>query len=216
MASQYGRVGCRRVTVLLKRYGWSVNHKRVARIWRREGVRVPQKQLKRGRLWLNDGPCGRLRPEHPYHVWGETWCAIESSTMASDFVLDHTRDGRKIRMLTVIDEFARECLVINVARRLNSHSVLAVLAGLVAKPDAASQVIADWASPFQRALETLVAAFDPQLIVVGGGLGDDMVSALHLVETESAWFDMTVEPAKLGDNAGVIGAGVRGFASVEP
>lgn len=121
LASQYGRYGYRRITALLRRDGWYVNHKRVARIWRREGLRVPQKQPKRGRLWLNNGSCVRLRPERPNHVW------------AYDFVQDRTRDGRKFRMLTVIDEFTRECLAIDVARRLNSQSVLAVLADLMVK-----------------------------------------------------------------------------------
>ncbi|MFC3303913.1 IS3 family transposase [Parvularcula lutaonensis] len=119
LASKYGRYGYRRITALLRRDGWHVNHKRVARIWRREGLRVPQKQPKRGRLWLNDGSCVRLRPERPNHVW------------AYDFVQDRTRDGRKFRMLTVIDEFTRECLAIDVARRLNSQSVLAILADLM-------------------------------------------------------------------------------------
>ncbi|MEM1395827.1 MAG: IS3 family transposase [Pseudomonadota bacterium] len=119
LASKYGRYGYRRITALLKRDGWHVNHKRVARIWRREGLRVPQKQPKRGRLWLNDGSCVRLRPERPNHVW------------AYDFVQDRTRDGRTFRILTVIDEFTRECLAIDVARRLNSESVLAVLADLM-------------------------------------------------------------------------------------
>ncbi len=91
----------------------------VARIWRREGLRVPQRQPKRGRLWLNDGSCVRLRPERPNHVW------------AYDFVQDRTRDGRKFRMLTVIDEFTRECLAIVAERRLNSQDVLSVLAELM-------------------------------------------------------------------------------------
>lgn len=118
LATRFGRYGYRRVTALLKADGWRVNHKRVARIWRREGLKVPAKQPKRGRLWLNDGSCVRLRPQHRNHVW------------AYDFVEDRTRDGRKIRMLTVIDEFTRECLAIEVKRRLNSQDVLAVLARL--------------------------------------------------------------------------------------
>lgn len=96
-----------------------MNHKRIARIWRREGLKVPVKQPKRGRLWLNDGSCIRLRAERRNHVW------------AYDFVQDRTRDGRKFRMLTVIDEFTRECLAIDVNRRLNSQSVLAVLGELM-------------------------------------------------------------------------------------
>ncbi len=118
LASRYGRYGYRRITALLNAAGWSVNHKRVARIWRREGLKVPAKQPKRGRLWLNDGSCVRLRPERRNHVW------------AYDFVVDRTHDGRAFRMLTVIDEHSRECLAITVARRLRSQDVLETLADL--------------------------------------------------------------------------------------
>src|SRR5690606_13840464 len=98
--------------------GWQVNHRRVSRIWRREGLKVPKKQPRRGRLWLNDGSCVRLRPMHRHHVW------------AYDFVEDQTHDGRKFRMLTVIDEHSRECLAIRVARRLKSRNVLDTMADL--------------------------------------------------------------------------------------
>jgi transposase InsO family protein len=118
LARRYGRYGYRRITALLRRGGWRVNAKRVERIWRREGLKVPQRQPKRGRLWLADGSCSRLRPERPNHVW------------ACDFVEDRTHDGRKVRMLTVIDEFTRECLAIVVARRLSSDDVLAALTDL--------------------------------------------------------------------------------------
>ena len=118
LASEYGRYGYRRVTALLRREGWHVNHKRVERIWRREGLKVPVKQPKRGRLWLNDGSCIRLRPSWPNHVW------------AYDFVMARTHDGRAFRMLTIIDEFTRECLAIDVARRLRSDDVLYRLAEL--------------------------------------------------------------------------------------
>jgi len=118
LASTYGRYGYRRITALLRADGWRVNLKRVYRIWRREGLKVPQKQPKRGRLWLNDGSCVRLRPERPGHVW------------SYDFVQDCTQDGRTFRMLTVIDEFTRGCLAIVVARRLNSDDVLHCLAEL--------------------------------------------------------------------------------------
>ena len=117
-ARQYGRYGYRRITALLRAEGWSCNHKRVERIWRREGLRVPARQPKRGRLWLNDGSCVRLRPERPNHVW------------AYDFVEDRTRDGRKFRMLNVVDEFTRECLCIRVGRKLGSADVIDVLADL--------------------------------------------------------------------------------------
>lgn len=118
LAEQYGRYGYRRITALLRRDGWHVNEKRVYRIWRREGLKVPHKQPKRGRLWLNDGSCIRLRPTHPGHVW------------SYDFVMDRTHDGKAFRMLCVIDEFTRECLAVRVERRLNARVVLEVLADL--------------------------------------------------------------------------------------
>jgi putative transposase len=118
LARQYGRYGYRRITALLRDAGWVVNKKRVARIWRNEGLKVPQRQPKRSRLWLNDGSCIRLRPERPNHVW------------AYDFVEDLTHDGRKIRMLNIVDEFTREALAIRVARRLNSSDVIDVLSDL--------------------------------------------------------------------------------------
>jgi putative transposase len=115
LAAQYGRYGYRRITAMLRDAGWAVNAKRVERIWRREGLKVPQKQPKKSRLWLNDGSCIRLRPEHPNHVW------------SYDFVEDRTHDGRKYRMLNLIDEFTRECLAIRVDRKLNSTDVIDVL-----------------------------------------------------------------------------------------
>ena len=122
LARQYGRYGYRRITALLRAEGWHCNHKRVERIWRCEGLKVPARQPKRGRLWLNDGSCVRLRPERANHVW------------AYDFVEDRTRDGRKIRLLNVVDEFTRECLAIRVARKLGSADVIDVLADPAANP----------------------------------------------------------------------------------
>ena len=105
--SQYGRYGYRRITALLHAEGWRVNHKRVERIWRQEGLKVPVKQPKRGRLWLNDSSCLRLRPEYADHVW------------SYDFMFDRTHDGRAFRILNVIDEYTRECLAIRVGRHLD-------------------------------------------------------------------------------------------------
>ncbi len=118
LATQYGRYGYRRITALLHAEGWACNHKRVERIWRAEGLKVPARQPKRGRLWLNDGSCLRLRPDRPNHVW------------AYDFVEDRTREGRKFRTLNVVDEFSRECLAIRVGRRLGSTEVIDVLTDL--------------------------------------------------------------------------------------
>jgi transposase InsO family protein len=118
LACQFGRYGYRRVTALLRAEGFAVNHKRIERLWRREGLKVPQKQPRRGRLWLNDGSCVRLRPERRDHVW------------SYDFVQARTRGGRAFRTLAVIDEFTRECLAIDVARRLKSDDVLERLSDL--------------------------------------------------------------------------------------
>lgn len=137
LATRYGRYGYKRITALLKRDGWHVNHKRVARIWKREGLKVPVKQPKRGRLWLNDGSCVRLRPQHRNHVW------------AYDFVQDKTRDGRKFRMLTVIDEFTRECLAIKVKRRLNNQDVLSVLADLMVERGVPDHIRSDNGAEFR-------------------------------------------------------------------
>jgi putative transposase len=120
LATKYGRYGYRRITALLRNErGWKVNHKRVEMIWRREGLRVPKKQPKRGRLWLNDGSCIRLRPEHKDHVW------------SYDFVLVRTNDGRAFRILNVIDEYTRECLAMLVARKINSQDVIDLLFHLI-------------------------------------------------------------------------------------
>jgi putative transposase len=95
-----------------------VNHKRVERLWRREGLKVPQKQAKRRRLWLNGGSCVRLRAAYKDHVW------------SYDFVADRTSDGRAFRMLTIVDEHTRESLAIDVARKLKSEDVLERLSDL--------------------------------------------------------------------------------------
>ena len=118
LAGQYGRFGYRRITVMLQIEGWQVNHKRVERLWRREGLKVPCKQPKRGRLWLNDGSCLRLRPLWKDHLW------------AYDFVHARTHDGRSLRMLVIVDEYTRECLAIDVARRMTSEDVLERLTDL--------------------------------------------------------------------------------------
>ncbi|MFC1989398.1 IS3 family transposase [Chloroflexota bacterium] len=117
LATKYGRYGYRRITALLNQNpkGRLVNHKRVERIWRMEGLKVPKKQPKRRRLWLNDGFCVRLRPEHKYYVW------------SYDFVMAWTANGKAFRILVIIDEYARECLAMRVARHITSGDVLETL-----------------------------------------------------------------------------------------
>jgi len=100
---------------LLRQEGWHVNHKRIERLWRQEGLKVPAKQPKRKRLWLNDGSCVRHHPEYKNHVW------------SYDFVMSRSHDGRMIKMLTIMDEYTRECLAIVADRRLSSEDVLSTL-----------------------------------------------------------------------------------------
>jgi putative transposase len=136
LASKYGRYGYRRITALLKWEGFRVNHKRVERIWREEGLKVPAKQPKRGRLWLNNGSCIRLRPTHRNHVW------------SYDFVADRTHDGQPIKILTVLDEHSRECLAIVVERRLHSDDVLSCLTELFVKHGPPEHIRSDNGSEF--------------------------------------------------------------------
>ena len=144
VAGRFGRYGYRMVTGMLRAEGWVVNHKRVERIWREEGLKVPKKQPKRGRLWLTDGSCIRLRPLYRHHVW------------AYDFVADRTHNGRPLKMLTVLDEYSRECLAIVVARRLRADDVLQTLSELFVEhgppanlrsdngPEFTAKVVREW------------------------------------------------------------------------
>ena len=146
LAREYGRYGYRRVAALLRIAGWWVNPKRVQRIWRREGLKVPKRQPKRARLWLTDGSCIRLRPERKDHVW------------AYDFLHHRTHEGRSFRLLTIVDEYTRECLAIEVKRKLNSESVLEQLGELFVHrglpayirsdngPEFTAQAVRDWLS----------------------------------------------------------------------
>lgn len=136
LALQYGRYGYRRITAMLKTEGWIVNHKHVERIWRQEGLKVPGRQPKRRRLWLNDGSCVRLRAEYPDHVW------------SYDFVLHQTSDGRKFRMLTLIDEYTRQCLAIDVGRSLKHDNVMERLADLFIRRGTPAYIRSDNGSEF--------------------------------------------------------------------
>ncbi|MDE4142972.1 IS3 family transposase [Phaeobacter gallaeciensis] len=144
LARQYGRYGYRRIAALLRDAGWEVNDKRVERLWRREGLKVPMKQPKKGRLWLNDGSCVRLRPEYRNHVW------------SYDFVHCRTEDGKVFRTLNILDEHSRECLAIKVKRKLNSGDVIDALSDLFIMrgvpdyirsdngPEFVAQAVQDW------------------------------------------------------------------------
>ncbi len=147
LATQYGRYGYRRITALLRNDGWRVNHKRVERIWRQEGLKGPYKQPKCGRLWLNDSSCIRLRPMRRDHVW------------SYDMAMERTSDGRPLRILAIIDEYTRECLSLHVARRIRSGDVLDQLYELFLTrgmpeyirsdngPEFAAQAVRNWLNP---------------------------------------------------------------------
>ena len=119
LACQYGRYGYRRIAAMVNRSGLRVSRDRVERIWRREALQVPRKQRPRGRLWLNDGSCIRLRPERPNHVW------------SYDFVTTWTHDGRPVRLLCLIDEYTREALAIRVERSIGAQVVIETLADVM-------------------------------------------------------------------------------------
>lgn len=118
LVKKYGRYGYKTITSMLQMEGYDVGKDRVYRIWQEEGLQVPQKQPKKSRLWLADGSCIRLRPTHKNHVW------------SYDFVSEQTHDGRKFKILNVIDEFTKECLCSFVARRIRSQDVIFILADL--------------------------------------------------------------------------------------
>lgn len=136
LASRYGRYGYRRITAMLHAEGWRVNHKRVERIWRQEGLKVPRKQPKRGRLYLHDGSCIRLKPCWENHVW------------SYDFVSERLHNGRKFRMLTVIDEYSRRCLTIRVDYQLKSEQVLETMAELFIREGMPDYIRSDNGSEF--------------------------------------------------------------------
>jgi transposase InsO family protein len=131
LATRYGRYGYHRIAGMLRNEGWKVNHKRVERIWRAEGLKVPKRQPKRGRLWLNDGSCVRLRPTHEGHVW------------SYDIMKHRTSDGRAVRILNVIDEHSRECLASAVERNITSDDVSDCLTGLFTRRGAPEHIRSD-------------------------------------------------------------------------
>jgi len=194
LAKQYGRYGYRRITAMLNSEGWLVNHKRVERIWRQEGLKVPQKQPKRKRLWLTDGSCIRLRPEKPKHVW------------SYDMAMDRTTDGRPVRILAIIDEFTRECLTLYPARRITHQDVLEKLYELFIKrgtpeyirsdngPEFTAKAVKEWlshtevgplyiepGSPWENGyVESFIGKFRDELL--NGEIFDTLLEARVVIE----------------------------------
>jgi transposase InsO family protein len=143
---------------MLRTEGWRVNHKRVERLWRREGLKVPKKQPKRGRLWFNDGSCVRRRPEHPNHVW------------SYDFIQDRTADGRAFRALVIIDEHTRECLSLDVARSLRSGDVLDRLESLFVQRGTPEYIRSDNGPEFTaKAVRSWLARLEIQPLFITPG-----------------------------------------------
>jgi putative transposase len=158
LACQYGRYGYRRITSKLWEQGWSVSFSRVERIWKREGLKVPHKQPKRARLWLNDGSCVRLRPSRPNEIW------------SYDFVADRTHDGRPLRILTLIDEYTRECLAMPVERKLNSEDVLYTLADVMVERGVPTYIRSDnGAEMTARAVRDWLAAVGAKTLYIEPG-----------------------------------------------
>src|SRR5436305_4581454 len=158
LARQYGRYGYRKIAGLLEQAGRLVNDKRVERIWRREGLKVPHKQPKRGRLWPADGSCIRLRPQDRNHVW------------SYDFVEDRTHDGRKVRMLNVVDEFTHECLAIRVSRKLKAVDVIDVLSDLFILRGVPRHIRSDNGAEFvAKAVQDWIAAVGAKTAYIAPG-----------------------------------------------
>ena len=158
LAQRFGSYGYKKITVLLRIDGWAVNHKRVERIWRKEGLRVPERQKKRGRLYLNDGSCIRLRPCWPNHVW------------AYDFVADRLIDGTKIRFLTIVDEFTRECLALIVGYSLKSDDVMEALMNLFIERGIPGCIRSDNGSEFKaEAIRKWIGSLGAQPLFIAPG-----------------------------------------------
>lgn len=145
LVSKYGRYGYRRITAMLKSESWKVNHKRIERIWREEGLRVPKKQKKKGRIYLKNGSCVRLKPLYRNHVW------------SYDCVEDRLANGKKIKMLTVIDEFTRESLAIRVEKNITSKHVLDTISDLSSERGVPEYIRSDNGSEFTaKILQTFI------------------------------------------------------------
>ena len=136
LTKQYGRYGYRKIAELLRIEGWKVNHKKVERIWREEGLQLPQRHKKRRRLYHKDASIIRLRPTHPNHVW------------SIDFVHDKLDSGRSYKMLTVLDEYTRQALAVAVRTRMGADDVLEALYPLLLRREVLN---AEWFTTTKQA-----------------------------------------------------------------
>jgi putative transposase len=158
LVRQHPRWGYRRITVLLRREGWRVNRKRVYRLWRQQGLKVPRKQRKKRRLGHSGNSCVRRPAEHKDHVW--TW----------DFLHDRTSDGRPLKWLTLIDEYTRECLALEVDRGMTAKAVKTVLAAVVQQRGAPMHIRSDNGSEFiARVIRTWMVTAGLETLYVAPG-----------------------------------------------
>ena len=158
LVRRHPRYGYRRVWALLRREGWRVNRKRVYRLWRQQGLKVPRKQRKKRRLGSSANSCVRRPARHKDHVW------------AWDFMHDRTADGRPLKWFTLVDEYTRECLALEVGRGMTAREVAAVLAGVVARRGAPAHIRSDNGPEFiARAIRAWMAGAGLETLYVEPG-----------------------------------------------
>jgi putative transposase len=158
LARQHPRFGWRRISAKLREEHWQVNHKRVQRLWRAEGLKVPVKVHKRTRLGDGENACHRRKPEHAHHVW------------ALDFLMDSTMNGGRLKFLTVMDEYSRYCLSIKVERCMTSRDVTAELERLITLQDAPTFIRCDNGPEFiAQAVQGFLAAAEIKTLFIEPG-----------------------------------------------
>jgi transposase InsO family protein len=158
LVRRHPRFGYRRVWALLRAEGWRVNRKRVYRLWRRHGLKVPKKQRKKRRLGSSANACHRRRAESPGHVW--CW----------DFIHDRTADGRPLKWLSVVDEYTRECVALEVRRGLTAAAAVAVLAAAAGRRGAPRHVRSDNGPEFiARAIRGWLATAGVETLYIAPG-----------------------------------------------
>ena len=158
LVGKHPRFGYRRIWALLRKEGFRVNRKRVYRLWRQQGLKVPRKRRKRRRLGHTGNGCARRRAERPNHVW------------AWDFIHDRTADGRPLKWLTLVDEYTRECLALEVGRGMTAKGVIAVVARVIAERGAPAHLRSDNGPEFiALALRDWLAAAGVQTLYIEPG-----------------------------------------------
>jgi putative transposase len=149
------RFGYRRIASLLRKEFWRASATRIYRLWRREGLKVPQKKRKRRRLGKSENGCHRRRAEHKDHVW--CW----------DFVFDHTTSGSTLKWLSIVDEYTRECLTLKVDRSITSEDVIDTLAELFAMRGVPRHIRSDNGSEFiARAIQRWLRQVEVETLYV--------------------------------------------------